>query len=99
MTVKRSLPPEVINYWPEVFYDIEVSVIPTYYLDSVSVKFTDGVTWNIVLTEDVDKNLESSLCNLCDFYHEYICNIDFKLDSARVKQDISNKTKHCFEIQ
>lgn len=99
MTVKRSLPPEVISYWPEVFYDIEVSVIPISYLDSVRVTFQDGVTWNIDCNTGYDlDDIESSLCNLCEFYHDSISNVDFRLDSYRVKQDISHKTSELFNV-
>ena len=95
-----SLPPDVISHWPEVFEDLDVQVVPLEYLDSIRVFFVDGKIWDI----DIDKtrklkqngspeSLEDTLEDLFNQYENVITNIDFRLDTQRLKQDITNRTK------
>jgi hypothetical protein len=92
----KKLPKEVIDYWPEVFEDVEVEVVPVEYLHSVRVSFSDGVTWDIDIKKEQDSvNVEEALANLMDEYQESIVHIDFRLDTEKVKKDISKRT-HIF---
>lgn len=93
---KESLPPSVIDHWPEVFADLDVQVVPLEYLHSVRVYFDNGKVWDI----DIEKskaenksNLEETLEQLFDEYDDVITNVDFRLDTVRLKQDITNRTK------
>ena len=93
---KESLPPSVIDHWPEVFADLDVQVVPLEYLHSVRVYFNNGKVWDI----DIEKskaenksNLEETLEQLFDEYDEVITNVDFRLDTVRLKKDITNRTK------
>lgn len=101
MPKKSKLPPEVINHWPEVFEDIEVNVVPLDYLHSIRVSFADGKIWDI----DIDKsrnrveNLEKALEDLFNEYSESIENVDFRLDTEKVKRDITNRTKRFLKIR
>lgn len=101
MPKKSKLPPEVINHWPEVFEDIEVNVVPLDYLHSIRVSFADGKIWDI----DIDKsrnrveNLEKALEDLFDEYSESIENVDFRLDTEKVKRDITNRTKRFLKVR
>ena len=92
----KKLPPEVIKYWPEVFEDVEVEVVPIDYLYSVRISFEDGVTWDIDLTDkDNVYDLESSISDLLETYEDSIIHIDFRLNTEKVKKDISKRT-HLF---
>jgi len=92
----KKLPPEVIEHWPEVFEDVEVEVVPVDYLHSVRISFEDGITWDIDLTKDEGLyDLESSIADLFETYEDSITHIDFRLDTEKVKRDISKRT-HMF---
>lgn len=83
--------------WPEIFEDLELSTIPILYLHSLRITFNDGKIWDI----DVDKSkksnnndkIEESLVKLFDEYEDRIQHIDFRLDTEKIKKDITKKTK------
>jgi len=94
------LPPEVISHWPEVFKDVDVQVVPLEYLHSIRVFFVDGKIWDIDMakTRDLKQNqdsdtLEKTLEGLFEEYEDVITNIDFRLNTKKLKQDITNRTK------
>jgi hypothetical protein len=93
----RPLPKDVVDYWPEVFSDVKLNVLPLMYLDVVQVNFKDGKTWEIKITnktrEEGWKTFERTLSDLYRHYEDRIDNIDFKLDTTRVKIDIEKSTK------
>jgi hypothetical protein len=92
----KKLPPEVIDYWPEVFEDVEVEVVPVDYLHSVRISFEDGITWDIDLTKEEGLyDLEASIADLFETYEDSIVHIDFRLNTEKVKEDISKRT-HLF---
>lgn len=90
-----KLPPEVIDHWPEVFEDVNIDVVPLEYLHSIRIQFVDGKIWEIKI--DTNKNrvedLEKSIDELFEQYQDAIQNVDFRLNTAKVKQDITNRTK------
>jgi len=93
---KKRLPQDVIDQWPEIFNDVNVEVIPLYYLDSVRVTFQNGKVWDIdtskALSEGADEDLESALDDIFNEYEEEIVNVDFRLDIEKVKKDIQKRT-------
>jgi len=93
----RCLPEEVIRHWPEVFGEVKLNVLPLRYLHAVLVNFKDGKTWEIKITTKTKKegwdSFEKSLSELCKAYEARIVNIDFKLDTERVKKDIEKETQ------
>jgi len=92
----KKLPPSVIDRWPEILDDVEVEVIPVQYLDSVKVYFRDGKIWDIDVKKSLDQeipDLEEALEDLFSQYEDVIENIDFRLDTERVKRDIQNRTR------
>ena len=96
MPKRKKLPPDVIDHWPEVFDEIEIDVIPIEYLDAVRVHFEDGKIWDIDVKtsrkkQDVD--IETAIEDLFDEYADVITNIDFRLDTEKVKNDIQNRTR------
>ena len=96
---KNKLPPEVIEHWPEIFKDVEVAAIPIEYIHSVHVHFHDGKIWEI----DMDKQngstgndltaIESSLETFLADNNDDIAHVDFRLNTAKVVQDVKDKTK------
>ena len=97
----KKLPKEVISHWPEVFEDVEIDVVPLEYLDSVRVQFTDGKVWDIDINTQKYKveDLERSLDELFDQYQDHIKNVDFRLNTDKVKQDITNRTKKFLKLR
>lgn len=103
MTNKKSkkLPPEVVNHWPEVFEDLEINIVPLEYLHSVRVSFADGKIWDIDLsTKKMGiENLQSALDELFKEYQDVIENVDFRLDTEKVKQDVTQRTKRFLKLR
>ena len=96
MPKNKKLPPDVIDHWPEIFGDIEVDVIPIEYLDSVRVQFNDGKIWDIDVKtsrKKQDLDIETAMEELFEQYSDVIENIDFRLDTEKVKNDIKNRTR------
>ena len=47
MTPGKKFPDEVIKYWPEVFGEITLNVVPLQYLESITVTFKNKKVWEI----------------------------------------------------
>lgn len=95
---ETQLPPEVVEHWPEVFKDLDIKVVPLEYLHSVRVFFQDGKVWEIDVQKSKQKTsedqLEETLEDLFNEYDEVITNVDFRLDTQRLKADIQARTAH-----
>jgi hypothetical protein len=89
-------PKEAIAYWPEVFGEVTLTVLPIRYLQTVLVHFKDGKTWEIRVTAYTKRagidSLEKSLTEMFNEYKENIREIEFKLDTTRVKKDVEKAT-------
>ncbi len=97
----KKLPKEVISHWPEVFDDVEIDVVPLEYLDSVRVQFADGKIWDIDINTQKNKveDLERSLDELFEQYQDHIKNVDFRLNTEKVKRDITTRTKKFLKLK
>jgi hypothetical protein len=97
----KKLPREVINHWPEVFEDVSIDVVPLEYLHSVRVEFNDGKIWEIGIdtTKNPVKKLEKSLEELFEQYKDHIKNIDFRLNTHKVKTDITKRTAKFLKLK
>jgi hypothetical protein len=98
VTKGKNFPKDVIEHWPEVFGEITLNVVPLEYLDSITVTFKNAKIWEIKLgTKQARANWDSFEKNLKEMlisYESEIENVDFKLDTERVKKDmIKNTTK------
>lgn len=93
---ENQLPPDVIDHWPEVFEDLDVKVVPLEYLHSVRVFFEDGKVWDIDIQKSKQQGgttqLEETLEDLFEEYDDVIVNVDFRLDTERLKKDIQKRT-------
>ena len=96
MPKEGKLHPDVIKHWPEVFKDIKVKTIPLEYLEAIYVTFTDGKQWAINVKKDKSstRDLEYGLEELLTEYEDVIANVDFRLNTKKVKYDIERRTKH-----
>ena len=94
---KKRLPKEVVAHWPEIFSDLHVESIPVEYLLSIKVTFKDGKNWEIRLKNNrqkmTNKELEKQITELFKTYGDAIKTGDFRLDTNKVKADITKRTK------
>jgi len=93
----KKLPQEVIDAWPEVFGDVDVKSVPLEYLHSINVQFKNRDTWVIGFDKTKDITPEEINQHLNDLFEEYeddIVNVDFKLDTEKVKKDVKSRTKY-----
>lgn len=98
MTSKgKVLPKEVIECWPEVFGEVKLNVLPLRYLHAVLINFKDGKTWEIKVTTKTKREgwpeFEKTLSELCRSYETRIVDIDFKLDTDRIRKEIEKETQ------
>lgn len=98
MPKRKGLSQDVIDKWPEVFKDVEVKAIPLEYLESVQVTFNNGKVWEITIDRNasntmLNKDVERSLNDMFKTYDSSIKNVDFKVDTDRVKEDVQKRTK------
>jgi hypothetical protein len=96
---KKNLPKEVVEHWPEVLKDVDIKVVPVKYLHAVRVYFKNGKVWDIDVAKTLKKNpseksIEHTLEQIFLEYEDTIQNIDFRLDTAKIKADIQARTKY-----
>ena len=95
MTHGKNLPKEVVDRWPEVFGEITLNVVPLRYLSSVRITFKSDKVWEIDVNSDASRNwenFETQIKEIVAQYEDNIENIDFKLDTDRIKKDIKKHT-------
>ena len=96
MNSGKKFPKEVIDHWPEVFGEITLNVIPLKYLDSITIKFKNNKVWEVVVrskqAQDDWDSFEKNLKEMLSTYENEIDNVDFKLDTDRLKKDIVKNT-------
>ena len=93
----KKQPTEGLHHWPEVFGDLSRESIPVEYLLSIKVSFKDGKNWEIRLKPNrqkmTNKEREKTIGDLFKTYGDEIKNVDFRLDTNKVKADITKRTK------
>ena len=93
----KTLPQAVIDLWPEIFEEVELNVVPLNYVHLIEITFKNDKVWEI----DFKKNLkvqswevfEQELKSIIKEYEDEIRSIDFKLDTDKIKKDISRSTR------
>lgn len=94
---KNKLPPDVVEHWPEIFEDVEIHAVPIEYIYSVHVHFHDGKIWEIDMNKQNNKvdasSIENSLETFLAQYNEEISHVDFRLNTAKVVEDVKKRTK------
>jgi len=81
------------DHWLDIFKSLKIDTVPSEYVRSITISFNDGQVWEIDLnknpqTFDIDEAIEELIEN----YHEDINNIDFQVNTEKVKKDITRKT-------
>lgn len=97
MTSGKTLPKDVVDLWPEIFGEVTLNVVPLVYVHTIEITFKNSKVWEI----DFKKNLkaqswdafEKEIKEMIHQYEDEIVNINFKLDTDRLKKDITKHTK------
>lgn len=96
MNAEKKFPKDVIDHWPEVFGEVTLNVIPLKYLDSITIKFKNNKVWEVNVksrqAQDDWDSFERSLKEMLSTYESEIENVDFRLDTDRLKKDIIKNT-------
>ena len=73
-----KLPQDVIDHWPEILKDVDVSVVPLEYLHSMRIIFTDGKVWEVDIQKSLQSprssNIEDEIEALIEEYNDVIDN-------------------------
>ena len=88
------------DYWEEIFESVEMDFLPLEYVNTVIVKFNDGKIWEIAVDSKDKENLDIETA-LEDFFEEYqssIDTVDFRLNTDKLKHDISKRTKRFLKL-
>jgi hypothetical protein len=92
----KKLSKDVVESWPEIFEEVSLKVVPIQYLCSVHVKFKDKRIWNIeIKPRNRNENwqtIEQNIQEIVNNYKKHIESIDFKLDTDKIKRDITKQT-------
>jgi hypothetical protein len=93
----RRLPKDVVECWPEVFGEVKLNVLPLRYLHAVVITFKDGKIWEVKITKDDHTKgwsaFERSITELYKTYESRIDNVDFRLDTEKIRKDIEKITQ------
>ena len=93
-------PRHLVKEWPEVFEDLYMNTMPVAYLDLIRLEFNDGRVWEIDIKTELEKNNPESIADILlhtlKEYKDEITKIDFKVDVARLKNDIASETDKLF---
>ncbi len=94
--VTKPLNQDIVDQWPEILGDVNLSAIPIFYLHSVVITFKDGNTWNVVLKkehkEGNGEKFTETLNELFQNYEKQIQHVDFRMDIDKLKKDITKTT-------
>lgn len=94
---KKNQTVEVVDHWPEIFDDIDIKAVPIEYLRSIFVYFKGGKVWEIDIDRAKEKvdvfDLDEQIEDLLTEYEDEIENLDFRLDTEKVKKDIQKRTQ------
>lgn len=94
--LRKPLNQDIVDQWPEILSDVDLSAIPLYYLHSVVITFQDGNQWNVVLKkehkEGSGEKFTETLNELFGNYEQQIQHVDFRLDVSKLKKDVTKTT-------
>lgn len=91
----KKLPREVVEQWPDVLEDVELEVVPVEYLSSIRITFDDGKVWEVDCYNNPEEiDIQDALEGILDEYEDEVVNVDFRLDTEKVKNDIKKRTAH-----
>ena len=82
------------DYWEDILDSVDMDVLPLEYINTVVVKFVDGKVWDIDINRSKDRttDIENTLDDFFEEYEDRIDTVDFRLDTPRLKKDVSRRT-------
>lgn len=81
------------DYWEEILSTVSMDFIPLEYINTVVVTFRDGKVWDIdVEKSSQETDVEGVLDEFFQEYDEQIETVDFRLDTDKLKKDVSKRT-------
>lgn len=94
---RKPIDQNLIDQWPEILEDIDLSAIPVNYLHSIVVTFNDGDSWEIVLRKEDRENetdwFSETMSEMFRNYRDKIQHVDFRLDVEKLRKDITKSTR------
>lgn len=92
----KNLPKDVVEKWPEVFGEITLNVVPLSYLHAVRIVFKNHKVWEIEIKKNLNEgdwnDLERQIKDIVTEYESEIDNVDFQLNTEKIKKDIVKNT-------
>lgn len=93
----KVTPSDVTDAWTDILDDIEMNVVPLNYVHSISITFKNNQVWVVDVkkkskTQDWN-TLELEIKTMIKQYEDDIYGVDFKLDTDKIKRDISRSIK------
>jgi hypothetical protein len=88
------------EYWEEIFDTIDMDFLPLEYINIIVVTFNDGKVWEIDVNQSSKetKNVDDVLDEFFEEYQDTIETVDFRLNTAKLKRDISKRTKKFMKL-
>ena len=85
--------------WEEIFDTIDIDYLPIEYVGTIIVTFLDGKVWEVDVhnKNNVDDPADT-IATFLDEYNEKIDTVDFRLDTDRIKKDITKRTKRFLKL-
>ena len=82
----------LIEEWPEVFENIEISAIPVMYLDKVTIRFLTGMVWEVDVRNHLETisadTIQDLLQELFAEYEKEIKELEYNFDIEQLKKDV-----------
>lgn len=97
MTTGKTLPKDVVDLWPEIFGEVTLNVVPLIYVHTIKITFKNKKVWEIDFRKNARSRnwdtFEKEIKEIISQYEDDIFAIDFRLDTDRIKKDITKHTK------
>jgi hypothetical protein len=88
------------EYWEEIFDSIDMDFLPLEYINLIIVTFNDGKIWEIDVNQSSKetKNVDDVLDEFFQEYEHKIESVDFRLNTSKLKRDVSKRTKKFMKL-
>ena len=85
------------DLWENVFEEVQLIAVPLQYIDKVLFEFSNSSTWELKVTAKLRKqgwnHLQSVIKDVAQYYLDNLQNIEFAMNQAKIKRDVSKLTK------
>lgn len=102
MTKKQNPPRPSINHshWEEILSDINYDFLPLEYVSTIIVKFLDGKVWEVGVDQrsGMSDDPGEVINEFLKEYEDNIETVDFRLDTDRLKKDVSRRTRRFLKL-